>query len=334
MTSTNTEVPTLFTHTKRPQWGAALLAWARTDKRAYQFEDGKLRLFKQGYFHLLRPIDQPLDETLELIEELETKLNLSHARREAQAEARRKGQQYVTMKQQIEVFERRFPDGFDDPAFVSLYRGSEDGRRLKRHCDPAIVDAQAQLSEPELRAMVQEGDWTSVFDRLVEVTTATSMTSARKHRGILDQLPVSRYEAVARSLVDMLYGGGDPAERFDAWVSALSFGKRPATWMLATAVPSLVHPDTYLPVRRSVIEKQVRSMAPTLTLDKKPTGRQYVRLCKMGERVIERLKEGGHAPRDMHDVRAFIWETLRPKAKTALKGAGRSTPDDTEPIAA
>ena len=35
----------LYRHSKRKQWGFAVLAWEKEGKRGYQFEDGELRVW-------------------------------------------------------------------------------------------------------------------------------------------------------------------------------------------------------------------------------------------------------------------------------------------------
>lgn len=61
----------------------AILAFERPTKRGYQFEDGKLRLFKEGFYHLMKPVDRPADETMELVAQLDGKLARAKARRNA-----------------------------------------------------------------------------------------------------------------------------------------------------------------------------------------------------------------------------------------------------------
>ena len=49
----------LFRHSKRPQWGIAALVWELNGKRGYQFSDGKLRVFKQGFYGLFESAVAP-----------------------------------------------------------------------------------------------------------------------------------------------------------------------------------------------------------------------------------------------------------------------------------
>ena len=43
----------LFKHSKRPEWGIAIVAYEQPDKKGFQFEDGKLRIIRDGYYDLL-----------------------------------------------------------------------------------------------------------------------------------------------------------------------------------------------------------------------------------------------------------------------------------------
>ena len=51
----------LVRHVRRPSWGVGVEVWERNGKRAYQFSDGKMRVIKEGFFHLLEPTQSPGD---------------------------------------------------------------------------------------------------------------------------------------------------------------------------------------------------------------------------------------------------------------------------------
>ena len=81
----------LYRHSRREQWGLAILALEEGDRRRYQFEDGRMRTFKKGYWRLLVEVSRPDDETRTIVGDLISKLDVSVARRELVAEARRSG---------------------------------------------------------------------------------------------------------------------------------------------------------------------------------------------------------------------------------------------------
>ncbi len=45
-TPTQPSIAPLVTHSRKREWGRALLLWRRDEKRAYQFEDGNMRVFE------------------------------------------------------------------------------------------------------------------------------------------------------------------------------------------------------------------------------------------------------------------------------------------------
>ena len=60
----------VYVHRKRPQWGYAIVAWEKGDKRGYQFEDGQLRVFKDAFYGLFDRVDPSGAGAVELVEEL------------------------------------------------------------------------------------------------------------------------------------------------------------------------------------------------------------------------------------------------------------------------
>ncbi|MEL6182380.1 MAG: hypothetical protein AAFS10_25715, partial [Myxococcota bacterium] len=57
----------LYVHTKRPNWGRAILAWEQGGKRGYQFEDGRLRVFKKDFYGLFDTVELPEDDDSALV---------------------------------------------------------------------------------------------------------------------------------------------------------------------------------------------------------------------------------------------------------------------------
>ena len=68
------KIQTLYQHQARPQWGLAILAWEGRDKRRYQFQDGKLRTFKQGYYEKLTPVTETDGSPEEIVRDLKSML--------------------------------------------------------------------------------------------------------------------------------------------------------------------------------------------------------------------------------------------------------------------
>ena len=60
----------------------------RRDRRGYQFQDGRLRVFKEGYYDMLEPVSPKPDGTPRIVSSLKTMLAKSMDMR-ARAEATR-----------------------------------------------------------------------------------------------------------------------------------------------------------------------------------------------------------------------------------------------------
>ena len=71
-------------------------------------------------------------------------------------------------------------------------------------------------------------------------------------------------------------------------------------------------------VEHNAFRRQARSLMPEARLGRLPTARTYGSARRLAGRVRDKLVEAGEAPVDLLDVRAFVWETLRPKAVEQL----------------
>lgn len=124
----------------KPQWGTAFLAWERNGRRAYQFEDGRLRKIREGYYDLLEPVDE--DETS--VEHVRKNL-LAALQSHRTGTVRKVLEAACTVEEQLALFTKLYPKGFKDPKWVDEKRGSTDGRSLKRHRVPSMQAAKEAL---------------------------------------------------------------------------------------------------------------------------------------------------------------------------------------------
>lgn len=307
----------LYQHSKRKEWGLALLAWERDGKRGYQFEDGELRIFKEGYYQLLDEVEE-VENKATIIAKLDAK-RAGAAKKDDKKKRggiSSKAEDMPTPGEQVLVFTALFPGGFDDPKWIKDQRG-EGGRALKRHRDHAIKRAQEELAKDSLDALLDAGQSRSVIERACTVLDKTDLVSKAQ----VDPLrKASRDTRLAQALRDFLHGTDDVETRFAHLCRALATStKKPPSWQLATALGSLVHPQEHVCVRPSVFALQALTMAPRLRPSKTPTSMAYVGYVKMSKAVIDQLIADGQTPRDLLDVHDFIWVTLRPAAKEVLE---------------
>ncbi|MBT8492941.1 MAG: hypothetical protein KJO07_07755 [Deltaproteobacteria bacterium] len=300
---------TLVQHTARPQWGLAVLAWQREDKRGYQFEDGQLRIFKQGYFKLLAPVVRPLDEQSRVLDELNNKLGRRRA-----AKRNGSGHAPIPLASQVDYFRALFPKGFQGATFAKKHRGMGAKKPLKRHRNPVMKQARELFAEDRLRAMLANGDANAIVADLLALFEATDLVTKAQVRG-LDKAKPEVIHRLVTTLVELMWGDAPLQRRFDAWLSALHRAlTQRASWSIATAIPALLAPSEHVAVKRTTFVRQAVWMAPNLVIDKAPSGAGYLKILEMVAVMNQKLGDAGLHARDHLDIYDFIQITLRPKA--------------------
>ena len=324
--------PTLFRHSRRDEWGLAIVLRLLDDRVRMQFQDGRKRTFKLGYYHLLDAVDRPLDVTLSLADALESMCQ------ERRGKKRRRGEKPISLAEQVEYLKERFAGGFQDEEYASYHRGDGRKRPLKRHRD-ALVEAGEMLAKRELLRMLTEGDHTAIHEIAVKLINKTDLVKA-KERKVFAAMDAEHHGAFATTLHALLHGSSKLTVRLDAFVRALERGMgQTPSWALATVFLGAVHPKKFPVVREKVLAMQAAWMAPGLRLSSRPMGLLYERLVDMTNAVKEKLEGAGLEPRDMLDLTDFMWNTLRPKAKERIRemrvGRGIDVPAPTlEPVEA
>jgi len=305
MPEAKTEV--LYRHSKRPEWGLAVPAWETADNQAYKFEDGRTRVIKKSFNHLMKPAE--IDEAV--VDRLGSELRRAAGNR-ADLKSRRLKPAYP-FSDQIKVFRELFPEGFRGERWTKQYR-EPVGSPLKRHRAPAIELAQNKLSLNDLDELIALGKTGEIVDRAIEVLRSTSLAVVADVEAI-SGLEQEHRESVGLALRELLYGDDGFGERFRQWLKALSegLGKQPK-WRTVTALPALVYPDEHPCVRQSVFRKQAAVFAPRRGYAREPGRVAYQNFSDIAELTRERLKKEGFEPRDLLDVHDFIWTTLRPAA--------------------
>jgi len=311
----DTVVPQLFRHTKRPAWGYAVLAGELPKKRRYQFQDGQLREIRDGFYHLLEPVDQPLDIAMRIANELESQVVTADRRRKALKD----NPKLIPFDDQVKAFKHLYPGGFEDETYTAQLRGRDASRRLKKMRDPAIADAQAQLSEDVLKAAIDTGDGGAIQEAVLDVLTSTDLvtrTDLDPFRGLTDSTALD----YAKALYNAVYSEAR-LDNVTGYFEALrrSFGKgTKVSWPALTALPSLLAPNEFVPVKASAFREQSKWMAPGMQLPTDSSGSMYGRLLRMAMSVRDRLEKSEMTANDYIDVFEFITVTMRPKGRQLI----------------
>lgn len=298
----------LYQHTKRKKWGLAVLAWEQGDKRGYQFEDGKLRVMMHGYFHLLEPIEVPAVRAASLL----AHVDLSAAQRQP-TQQKRPAAPPMTFEDQLAVFAHFHPGGFAGDDWGKKVRGDGVSKRLKRHLDPAVRDAQEQLSAEKLDELRAAGQGAEVFETVLAILGRSALVQ-KKQLKPMESLAEERRDSFASALRALLYGDAPFAERLAAYLREIP----EAGWELATVLPALVHPQNCVCVRPSIFQQQALGLKQRIRHSRAPQADVYSRYEAMARTLREKLVEAEIVPRDNLDVYEFMWTTLRPAAKKTL----------------
>lgn len=322
-----TKVTPLVRHSRRDSWGRAIMVWEREHKRGYQFEDGEVRVFAEGYYGLLEPARKP-DPLLrnQLMQQARESGLLERTQKGRKSGGKSSGPK-PTVADQITLFSNEFVAGFRDEEWVKAYRSRDKGR-IKRLRDPAIADAKQRLSKADLDACIEAGRYGDVFARVVEVLGKTDLVT-KKQLEIFENLEVDRDLAVAMRdyLHDVRTGELEPMARLRRDLAR--FGVRKIAWTVLTAPRALLHPDDHMCVRPSMVRAQAKNIMPRHAPGRQPNADDYARCLEVAMTVRKQLTEADLAPRDLFDVTDFMWSTLRPAVKDDLKKAMLERTTDT-----
>lgn len=288
--------PRLYSHSRRPDWGFAILVEERHNRRRYLFQDGEMRTIESSFFELILPADHPLDVALRITHQLETLAGTSPARR---AQPHRN---VPSFDSQIGQFRSVFPDGFDGSDYREAVRLGT--RRRRHHRDPSIADARERLIAAKDRRPAE------MLAAAIAVLGGTDLVRPADVAAI-SGAGADEASLLGQAVVDMLEG----PETVNLWYRAMATHAGPwLNWPVATALPALVYPDAHIAVHGPTFRQQARLMAPRLRIPQRPGSGIYGRIQEMGKAVRDRLVEAGMAPHDMLDVHEFIRVTLGPKA--------------------
>ena len=314
----------VFEHQKRREWGLGILAWEKSNRRGYVFENGHVRVLAEPFYALMREVDRPLDEVRALYKCLKPELDAARAEHGSEARTPRDTAVSMSFDDQVRVFRSEFPGGFNDARWLEKQRGREATKRLATHRDAALVEAQEQLGARSLKARVAAHEYPAVHREILAVLKRTDLVPATE-LAAFDNGDPERQRTLVLAVLELLHGKGDFGTRLSRFLSAFQDAVgQPAGWHLATALPALVDPAEHVCIRPSVFRAQAKWMAPRLTIPKSPTAASYLRCQAMAKLISNKLVDSETPPRDMMDVHDFIRVTARPEAKRRLSEMKRA----------
>jgi hypothetical protein len=308
----------LFSHTVRTDWGVALLVGEAEGKRRYLFENGEERTLASGFYQLMHFVEKPNADQCKAYAKLRGILEARHPQTNVRPSV-------LPVIDQIAKFHAAFPLGFSDPLWVTDVRGGGAAKRSPDHRQQILENAQEQLSQPTLDALVQGQHFGQVWEHTAILVGQSGLVSAANLK--FKPVAPAQQQALAVSIHDLLYGATKYEHRFDHFVRVFSaaFGQYPH-WELATALSALVHPNEHVCVDVTPFRKQLKLCNVQRAVGGQPNSSGYNILLGVARLVANTLIEQGEEPRDLFDVRDFIAFTLRPEKAAPKATAVREKP--------
>lgn len=303
----------LFRHKLRPAWGIGLWVGEQKLRRRFVFQDGSQRAFRVGFYHLLEPVEPDAEDVEEVLDHLLADVDMHNMEEERDTQP-----PVMSFEDQVKVFRHRFPKGFKDKKYLNAYRRPQSGSARKAHIEPIMEQAQVHFAKERFERMIDAGKHRLLYEEMIDIMTATSLVRPKRIQPMED-VKVNKQIALVQALYKLLHDSETRyRERFKHWAMTLQKVNTSTNWPLATIVPALFEPQKHICIKRTVFDYQARSLPRCKPVRGKVKARRYRNGRSIARRTMEALESAGLEPVDMFDVRAFMWETLRPKGQKTL----------------
>jgi 5-methylcytosine-specific restriction protein B len=189
-------------------------------------------------------------------------------------------------------------EGFDDPRFRSV---ETDYKR------EASAKAQSWFSRSALEAVIVD-EPEALKQRIKDLAHETNLLFlgvpkagdlALVHSDELD------LEELGRRLLELLHGSGDSPSRLQSFADWVEAEGLPNKWTFPTYLLFLVHPETELFVKPTVMSGLLELVESDVSLGTSPTGAVYAHLLEISSEIRSALDT--YDPKDMIDVQSVIF---------------------------
>ncbi len=283
--------PGLFRHSKRADWGVAVLTDQFDGKRSYLFEDGEERILGVAGIQFMRKVEDPDHDESATCAQL-----MSRSNKRAGKAAPDAGAAGVAL--QLERFLERYEGGFRGAAWRNEKRSGL--ARRTRQAVPKL--ARTRLSSSSIERMLEACEFAEAWQAALDLVASGDLKVA------LGPIPaVSERQMLAEGLRDLLHDRRSFDFRFDRWISVYTavFSESP-NWQMATVLPALLSPIEHLFVDLTSFRRQLTILKRPSALGGRPSGAAYLRCVSAARSVANLLAARGQVPRDLLDVHDFI----------------------------
>ncbi|RYZ05655.1 MAG: hypothetical protein EOO73_19385 [Myxococcales bacterium] len=289
----NQEFPCLFSHSKREEWGVAVLSGHSEGRRSYLFEDGEERTLGTAGVDLLRKVERPNQEQQATWAHLLSLLAKRRGRREPHEIA-----VAAAVERQLTRFQQKYAQGFTGKSWTA----EKNGARARNAREALVPQVQARLSPKRVADMITKQNISQVWLEAAELLRESGLVV-----GAFPEPEAHGQRQLAQAIVDLLYGHESYERRFDRWVSACSavMGDAPS-WQTATALPALLSPVEHVYVDPTSFRKQLGVLGRPSAMGGRPSGSAYLRCLAAAQSLANLLAARGAIARDLLDVHDFV----------------------------
>ena len=175
--------PVLYQHSRRPQWGLAILCSEDKTSRKFQFQDGRSRTFKEGFYHLLEPVEHNEGDADLIVASLSKAMDRAVTRTRIMERAKKEGRNIFTVGDQVSLFRKIYPNGFQDETYIEQVRqGGGANRRRKKNREAGLEVAQELLGQSVMDEALYAHDYRSIYDSAIKVLSCTDIASTSTER--------------------------------------------------------------------------------------------------------------------------------------------------------
>lgn len=213
----------------------------------------------------------------------------------------------LNLEQGIEEFQRYFPLGFKDPAYMG---GRTTGERdYKWAAHSLYVET---LGGGRAEKLLKADDIDELRRRVLSVQGRTNllypMEAAAFRDGLKDTAAARRY---LTAFLELLSAGQPSSESFEPLadaVAALPSEEKmtsPAKWTVVTILPFLAQPSRHMFVKPNPTKACAMRMRFDIQYRSAPNWRTYSKVLEFASVLLEKLRPLG--ARDMIDAQSFMW---------------------------
>lgn len=215
-----------------------------------------------------------------------------------------KSKSHLNLASMVDIFMKKFPDGFDD----SKYYEDERGYKVT-----ACQQFQHHLSKPDFTSRLNNERYDDICQDALKIVSAMN-----KETEFISRFEVSALSKGLKSeankklfsecLYALLYSEETLEDRFKGFCDCLS-QMNAAKWPIATYFGFIAFPAEQMFFKPDVTKKAANACDFDLSYSTEPNWLTYRKLLEFSNFLFKQLKD--LKPKDMIDVQSFIWSAIK-----------------------